>query len=172
MREKEIQAHLGQTIRYWRLKQGMSQKQLSEELGIHQTAVGKMENASQRIDFGTVLRIAEILEIPWDSLRPTESDRQYKALDGLRELTEAIDAWFSTSMKMRNIVQNVAAIREDLEKVAEGDEELLKAVRDIEEGLKERTPEPSMSEMAWPRIVLGGVEARVETEGLYGTSVP
>lgn len=79
-----------------------------------------MENASQRIDFGTVVRIAELLDIPWDSLHPEKSSRQQRTLDGLRELAEAIEAWRDTRMKARSIVQAVAAIRENLEEVAAG----------------------------------------------------
>ena len=164
MSETQVEAHVGRTIRRWRVKRGWSQKELSEELGIHQTAVGKMENAAQRIDFGTVVRIAEVLDIPWDSLRPEKSDNRQKVLDGLRELSEALDSWRQTRAMMRSILKDVSTIRKKIEDAAEGDEEIIKVARDIEDGMSSLTPEISLSELAWPRIGLDAAEERIRRE--------
>lgn len=55
----------------------MSQSTLAEKVGMHQTAIAKIENGERRIDFATVVRISDVLGIPWDEFNintPTENE--------------------------------------------------------------------------------------------------
>lgn len=77
-----IQEHVAHVIKVWRKNKGMSQADLAEKLDMHQSAVAKIENMDRKIDFSTVVRIAEILGIPWQELKtevPNEKDKLHKS---------------------------------------------------------------------------------------------
>ncbi|MGO2865602.1 MAG: helix-turn-helix domain-containing protein [Corynebacterium casei] len=69
MKDDEIQENATRLIREWRRKKGLSQSELAEQLGMGQSAIAKIENQDRRIDFSTMVQIADILEIPWDLLK-------------------------------------------------------------------------------------------------------
>lgn len=76
--ESQIYAHTAQVIRKGRKRQGISQATLAEKLGMHQTAIAKIENNERRVDFATVMRISEILGIPWSEFHletPNDEDK-------------------------------------------------------------------------------------------------
>lgn len=75
--DEQIRTTAARVIHAWRLRREMSQSALAEKLGMHQTAIAKIENGERRIDFATVVRIADVLGIPWDEFNvsaPTESE--------------------------------------------------------------------------------------------------
>ncbi|WBT08098.1 helix-turn-helix domain-containing protein [Corynebacterium sp. SCR221107] len=63
----------------------MSQAELAEKLELHQSAIAKIENLDRKVDFTTVVRISEILKIPWAEFKaevPTEPERLKDATSG------------------------------------------------------------------------------------------
>lgn len=75
--DEQIRDTAARVIHSWRIRKEMSQSALAEKLGMHQTAIAKIENGERRIDFATVVRIADILGIPWEEFNvsaPTDFD--------------------------------------------------------------------------------------------------
>ncbi|CEN51205.1 Transcriptional regulator, Cro/CI family (fragment) [Capnocytophaga canimorsus] len=55
-------------IRKKRIEKGISQEMMASELGISQSAYAKIENGQQRLPTRMLMRIANILDVPIDSL--------------------------------------------------------------------------------------------------------
>lgn len=75
--DEQIRDTAARVIHSWRIRKEMSQSALAEKLGMHQTAIAKIENGERRIDFATVVRIADVLGIPWEEFNvtaPTDFD--------------------------------------------------------------------------------------------------
>lgn len=66
--DDDIYQHLGNTIRTWRKEKGLNQAELGEKVGLHQTAIAKIERNERRVDFAVVVRIVEALDIPWEAV--------------------------------------------------------------------------------------------------------
>lgn len=67
--ESDLETFIAKTLKEWRNARRMSQSELAEKLGMHQSAIAKIENQDRKVDFSTVTRIADVLEIPWDELK-------------------------------------------------------------------------------------------------------
>ena len=67
--ETDLETFIAKTLKEWRNARGMSQSELAEKLGMHQSAIAKIENQDRKVDFSTVTRIADVLDIPWDELK-------------------------------------------------------------------------------------------------------
>ncbi|ATA76771.1 transcriptional regulator [Capnocytophaga canimorsus] len=55
-------------IRKKRIEKGISQEMMASELGISQSAYAKIENGQQKLPIRMLMRIANILDVPIDSL--------------------------------------------------------------------------------------------------------
>ncbi|MFJ1431028.1 helix-turn-helix domain-containing protein [Capnocytophaga canimorsus] len=55
-------------IRKKRIEKGISQEMMASELGISQSAYAKIENGQQKLPTRMLMRIANILDVPIDSL--------------------------------------------------------------------------------------------------------
>lgn len=58
----------GNRIKEARKKIGLTQKQLAQKLNVSQAMIGQYENGLRKPKFETILKIAEALEVPVDSL--------------------------------------------------------------------------------------------------------
>lgn len=56
------------TLKQWRGAREISQKEMSERLGIHINAYQKWERNPDKIKIGNAFRIAEILDVPFDDI--------------------------------------------------------------------------------------------------------
>ncbi|ATA93492.1 helix-turn-helix domain-containing protein [Capnocytophaga canimorsus] len=55
-------------IRKKRIEKGISQEMMASELGISQSTYAKIENGQQKLPTRMLMRIANILDVPIDSL--------------------------------------------------------------------------------------------------------
>lgn len=72
---------IGKNIRYFRKQKGYSQEQLARKLGITQGSVSLWEQERNDPDTKTAVKLAQIFEIPLDSLFSNEPRRE---LDSIR----------------------------------------------------------------------------------------
>lgn len=68
----------GERMKYYRKKQGISQKDLGDFLGVSQQAVAKYENLDEAPKSATIDRIADALGITFYELLLGESDTDYR----------------------------------------------------------------------------------------------
>ncbi len=59
---------IGENIKLWRKKKGLTQAELGRKLGITQSAIGQFEKGKSSIKIETIEKIAEALEISADAL--------------------------------------------------------------------------------------------------------
>jgi transcriptional regulator with XRE-family HTH domain len=65
----EVNEMLGDTIRYWRIKRGLTQKETAEKAGIYYTMFCKIEqNFSKDPTIHSVRKIADALQVSIDIL--------------------------------------------------------------------------------------------------------
>lgn len=103
-----IQRQVANVIKTWRTKRGMSQSELAEKLELHQSAIAKIENLDRKVDFTTVVRISEILKIPWAEFKaevPTEPER----------LKDATSGYLTKVQRIYDALENLDNARADLE---------------------------------------------------------
>ena len=69
-------------IRFYRMKQGLSQQMLGEMLGVSSVAVGKWERGQTQPDIPTLLKMADIFHVSIDDLcgRQTPEDAQISVM--------------------------------------------------------------------------------------------
>lgn len=114
--EGQIQSHVANVIKEWRKTRGMSQAALADKVGMHQTAIAKIENNERRVDFATVAQIADVLDIPWQELH-------FEKPNKLVELREGVDAYLRSSYVMSRAIWNsystLAEVNEQVPKTLE-----------------------------------------------------
>ncbi|MHB8510856.1 MAG: helix-turn-helix domain-containing protein [Actinomycetota bacterium] len=67
----KLQKSVGENLRAYRLKRGVSQEDFANVLGVHRTYMGSVERGERNLTLQTVERIAAKLRIdPLDLLRP------------------------------------------------------------------------------------------------------
>ncbi|MBO0953259.1 helix-turn-helix domain-containing protein [Fibrella forsythiae] len=67
MPEQDIKQHVGQLIREARKAKGLTQKDLSKELGVSETAVNRYESG-QNFTIETLFKIAKVIGVSVESL--------------------------------------------------------------------------------------------------------
>ena len=55
---------VGRNLRVYRLRKGLSQTELAEQLGVSFQQVQKYENGSNRVSSGRLLQVSSIMEVP------------------------------------------------------------------------------------------------------------
>ncbi len=65
---------LGEKLRILRQRQGLSQAQLSNMLGVNQTYIGKMERDEKTPNLAMLVKIADVFKICLDKLVRDELD--------------------------------------------------------------------------------------------------
>ena len=63
MTEKQIKRTLGQTVRKYRMKLGISQEKLAELTGLHRTYISDIERGSRNVAIINIVRIAQALKV-------------------------------------------------------------------------------------------------------------
>lgn len=96
MKDDEIQENAARLIKEWRKKKGLSQSDLAEQLGMGQSAIAKIENQDRRIDFSTMVQIADILDIPWDMLKGEKISEKKKFEQAASALSVSAGTVFQT----------------------------------------------------------------------------
>ena len=70
MTREEVCAAFGERLREARARVGMSQSDLWEETGIHQTTISNMENGHRMPNLFTIMRLAAAMEVASCELVP------------------------------------------------------------------------------------------------------
>lgn len=91
--EGQIQSHVANVIKEWRKTRGMSQAALADKVGMHQTAIAKIENNERRVDFATVVQISQVLEIPWSELFVEKISDVMEVRDATSTVYVSADNW-------------------------------------------------------------------------------
>lgn len=107
-KDEQIQRHVADVIKEWRKAREMSQATLAKKLGMHQTAIAKMENAERRIDFATAVQIAQILGIPWDEMYVEKPDDVDLLKNALITYTRYAATWISGLTQQTDQFENLA----------------------------------------------------------------
>lgn len=107
--ESFIQANTAAVIRNWRKVRGMSQSALAEKLGVHQTTIAKLENNERRIDFATVVQIAQILDIPWLEFLQEPKSELEQIIEAVDSLVSLWDTWIMTLQRQVGDMRNHAS---------------------------------------------------------------
>jgi transcriptional regulator with XRE-family HTH domain len=63
LQREEIQKRLGARIRELRLKRGLTQDEFADASGLHRAQVGAFENGRMNITLGSLLLIAQTLDV-------------------------------------------------------------------------------------------------------------
>lgn len=119
--EKE-KSHIGETIKKYRVLRNMRQKDLSIKTGITQNNISRYENGKVNPSIGSVLKIAEALDIPINEI-----------------MDKAMPVEFQKTMKETSIKLNEAAKRQfNKAKVAILEERKIKLQNQINESLEQK----------------------------------
>lgn len=164
MDDLEAHQYLADLIREWRHHRGMSQKDLADALGLHQSGVAKIETMERRVTYPLLLQLVEALDIPWNLLRPREPDPQEKLLEALKDLISATQVAIGASIDVTQVRQMAATARQTLETVAEGDEEIIQTARNIEKKLENLESALSENHMGFDQIRVKLLEAELTGE--------
>src|SRR5262249_28341071 len=70
----EMSPQLGEHVRRARLRRGLSLRELARRIGIHHSTLSKIENEKSTPEMGTVVRIAEQLDLPPSELASDHAD--------------------------------------------------------------------------------------------------
>ncbi len=62
----EINIKIGERIRYYRIKANLTQEELSEQIGISQKHLSRIESGYHNSHFVTIMEIAKALNVPVD----------------------------------------------------------------------------------------------------------
>ncbi len=63
MAEQKVEERLGEAIRYFRLKRGISQEKLAFESRLHFTYISSVERGKRNISIKNIIKICNALEI-------------------------------------------------------------------------------------------------------------
>lgn len=80
---------IGQQIRKYRKAHGMSQEYLAEQVGISVPHMSHIETGNTKLSLPVFAKIAEILDVPMDSLLSERPLERNISLDELAELLES-----------------------------------------------------------------------------------
>lgn len=151
--DEQIQEVTSRVIKGWRSRKKMSQAKLAEELGMHQTAIAKIESGERRVDFATVVRISKILGIPWEEFdinTPTELEvliRHFSkfvivAEKWITSMREIEGAFLEQLPVLDDLVTFVGPARVPLSEqvTAQGLSDAMKSLNQVAEGMAEMTP--------------------------------
>lgn len=111
-RPTEFDRTLGERVRLYRIKQGLSQKQLASRLQISFQQVQKYEKGDNRISSERLCRLAQELHVTIEALvgKPDAHERQRPALGGIdQQLVERFGA-ISTPSTRKLVLQLVALL--------------------------------------------------------------
>lgn len=97
--DDQIQEIASRVIKGWRTQKQMSQAELASQLGMHQTAIAKIESGERKIDLATAVRISRILEIPWQEFNTEELTEVEKVIRALNKFVMSGDK-FVESLKL------------------------------------------------------------------------
>ena len=64
----DISSKIGERIKSYRRKAGMTQEQLAEKAGIHPTYIGQLERAEKNASLETIEKVAKALDISFETL--------------------------------------------------------------------------------------------------------
>lgn len=64
-----IDSHIGERIRYYRQKAGLTQKALAESCGLSEAAIRNYELGNRTPDYKTIIKIAEHLEVSYHAIK-------------------------------------------------------------------------------------------------------
>lgn len=92
MTKEELSKYIGKQIKFYREKQGLSQIDLAEKLGIDRVSVTRYESGARRVNQDMLFKLSDILHISIDELFPetvSESNVDilpiYNQLDAFRQ---------------------------------------------------------------------------------------
>ena len=166
MGEHEKNRYLADLVREWRNHRGMSQKDLADALGLHQSAVAKIETMERRVTYPLLLQIVEALDIPWDLLRPEEPEPQKKILEALESLTTATRFVMGAKMQIGNFREAATKARKTLESLMEEDEQAVQAARTVEKKLEDLHAEIVRNGLQFSYIRLQSIQHEITGQHL------
>lgn len=68
---------LGQRFKQLRRKKGLSQLDIEANCGINRTEISRIENGLKNIEFYTLVRLAEVLDVAlYEFFQPSEEDKR------------------------------------------------------------------------------------------------
>ena len=70
MTKEELSKYIGKQIKFYREKQGLSQIDLAEKLGIDRVSVTRYESGARRVNQDMLFKLSDILHISIDELFP------------------------------------------------------------------------------------------------------
>lgn len=91
--DEQVQEVAARVIKGWRQRKGMSQAKLAEQIGMHQTAIAKIESNERRLDFATAVRISKILGIPWEEFDVAAPSDLDKTINSLAKFLKTCEEW-------------------------------------------------------------------------------
>ena len=112
----------GEKIKLYRKKKGLSQKELAELSGVSEISIRKYEADSRKPKIETLLKIADALCAPLETLS-----------DGFRDIGNMLE-----TIKTKNSLENVRNSYENNENVQMVTNVLDMAIRDLKEDIEER----------------------------------
>ena len=88
-RAQDIDVHIGEQLKKFRKMKSLTQKDLGNQLGISFQQVQKYENGKNRISFGRLYELSNLLQVPMESFVGTAetglSDNDQAAISGYED---------------------------------------------------------------------------------------
>lgn len=112
--DDQIRTSAARVIHAWRLRREMSQSTLAEKVGMHQTAIAKIENGERRIDFSTVVKIADALNIPWDEFNVSAPTEFEVLIQHFSKFVHATREWVAGMMSAYRASERLTQARDDI----------------------------------------------------------
>lgn len=110
--EQKINKYVGKKIREYRIKKGLTQKELGDLVGVRHNTISQYEKGINAPEQNTIFKISRVLGIRVDDLFPPTSD-----VDVSDELERALS--LTQSLKL----QEIQILKELIEKALSLDEE-------------------------------------------------
>jgi transcriptional regulator with XRE-family HTH domain len=112
--DEQIQDIASRVIKGWRTRKKMSQSTLAEKLGMHQTAIAKIESGERRIDFATVVKISDVLGIPWDEFNISSPTENEVVIQHFSKFVIIAEKWMSNVKAANSAVHETQPVIEDV----------------------------------------------------------
>ena len=96
--QNALSAEIGQRLRTYRLLRGLTQEELAEKAGMHQTYIGQVERGEKTLTLPSLEKLTRSLQIPFSVL-----------FDGLEEISDVSE---DVALKCYKIVRDKDPVKQ------------------------------------------------------------
>ncbi|MEZ4988091.1 MAG: helix-turn-helix transcriptional regulator [Saprospiraceae bacterium] len=128
-------------IKAIRKQKNMQQQEVAERLNISQSAYAKIENGQSKVDTDRLLQLADIFEVPYDSLLPGENNSHFSN-NQITNAASFVEHFYASSKEayeqhITQLMEVIRGLRASQEKTQSANMQLLEEIRSLRQLLME-----------------------------------